>query len=138
MQPVSRAPKNHVPIPAEVEEIGKKALDAAYKVHTALGPGLLESVYEACMVYELRNLELNVESQVVVPVKYNNVFIETGLRLDIWIDRKVILELKSVETMNPLYQAQLITYLKITGSRLGYLMNFNVLHFRDGFKRMVY
>jgi GxxExxY protein len=126
------------PIPLDIEEIGTKVLDAAYTVHSALGPGLLESVYEACLAYEIRKLGLNAETQVVVPVKYQDVFVETGLRLDIWVERKVILELKAVEKVNPLYQAQLITYLKVTGCRLGYLMNFNVQHFKDGFIRKVY
>ena len=130
--------KVHFPITPELEVIGTKVLDAAYTVHTALGPGLLESVYEACLAYEIRKLGLKAETQVVVPVQYNDVYVETGLRLDIWVEEKVILELKAVEQMHSLYQAQLITYLKITGCRLGYLMNFNVLHFRDGFKRMVY
>jgi GxxExxY protein len=130
--------KVHQPISPELETIGTKILDAAYKIHTALGPGLLESVYEACLAYEIRNLGLQVETQVAVPVKYNDVLVETGLRLDIWVERQVILELKAVEQMNSLYQAQLITYLKITGCRLGYLMNFNVQHFRDGFKRIIY
>lgn len=130
--------KVHQPISPELETIGTKILDAAYKIHTALGPGLLESVYEACLAYEIRNLGLKAETQVAVPVKYNEVLVETGLRLDIWVERQVILELKAVEQMNPLYQAQLITYLKITGCRLGYLMNFNVQHFRDGFKRIIY
>lgn len=131
-------PKLYKPIPLEIEEIGKKVLDAAYTVHSALGPGLLESVYEACLAYEIKKLGLSAETQVPVPVKYQDVFVETGLRLDIWVERKVILELKAVEKMNPLYQAQLITYLKVTGCRLGYLMNFNVQHFRDGFTRKVH
>lgn len=131
-------PKFYKPIPPDIEEIGKKALDAAYTVHSALGPGLLESVYEACLAYEIRKLGLNAETQVAVPVKYQDVFVETGLRLDIWVERKVILELKAVEKMNTLYEAQLITYLKVTGCRLGYLMNFNVQHFRDGFVRIVH
>jgi GxxExxY protein len=126
------------PIPLDVEEVGKKVLDAAYTVHSALGPGLLESVYEACLAYEIKKLGLSAEIQVAVPVKYQEVFVETGLRLDIWVERKVILELKAVEKMNPLYEAQLITYLKVTGCRLGYLMNFNVRHFRDGFVRKVH
>ena len=131
-------PNLYKPIPLDIEEIGKKVLDAAYTVHSALGPGLLESVYEACLAYEINNLGLSAETQVAVPVKYQDVFVETGLRLDIWVERKVILELKAVEKMNPLYQAQLITYLKVTGCRLGYLMNFNVQHFRDGFTRKVH
>lgn len=131
-------PKLYKPIPLDIEEIGKKALDVAYTVHSALGPGLLESVYEACLAYEIRKLGLNVETQVAVPVKYQDVFVETGLRLDIWVERKVILELKAVEKMNTLYEAQLITYLKVTGCRLGYLMNFNVQHFKNGFVRRVH
>jgi GxxExxY protein len=125
------------PIPLEVEPIGKKLLDAAYTVHTSLGPGLLESVYEACLAYQAGLQGLSVETQVSVPVKYQSVFVETGLRLDFWAERLVIVELKSVETMHPLYEAKLLTYLKITGCRLGYLMNFNVKHLKDGIKRMV-
>jgi GxxExxY protein len=89
-------------IPVDVEEIGKKVLDAAYLVHSGLGPGLLESVYEACMVYEIRKLGLQAKTQVALPVKYKDVVVETGLRLDIWVEKKVILELKAVETMHPL------------------------------------
>ncbi len=130
-------PRNFKPISPEAEVIGKKILDAAYTVHTALGPGLLESVYEACTAYELQKHGVCVETQVSVPVKYQNVFIETGLRLDFWAEKLVIVEFKSVEIMHPLYEAQLLTYLKITGCRLGYLINFNVKHLKDGIKRMV-
>jgi len=129
--------RNFKSIPLEVEAVGKKILDAAYTVHSALGPGLLESVYEACTAYEARQQGLNVETQVVVPVKYQTLFIDTGLRLDMWAEKLVIVEFKAVETMLPLYEAQLLTYLKITGCRLGYLINFNVKHLKDGIKRMV-
>ena len=112
-------------------------MDAAYTVHTALGPGLLESVYVACLAYELQKQNLNAETQAVIPVKYQEVFVETGLRLDLWIEKCVIVELKAVESMHSLYEAQLLTYLKITGCRLGYLMNFNVRRLKDGIKRMV-
>ncbi len=112
-------------------------MDAAYTVHSDLGPGLLESVYEACLAFELRKQGLNVETQTVVPVKYQDVFVETGLRLDLWVERKVIVELKAVEIMHPLYEAQLLTYLKITGCRLGFLMNFNIRRLKEGIKRMV-
>ncbi len=138
MESTRKPSKPYKPVLLEVEAIGKKALDAAYTVHSGLGPGLLESVYEACLAYEIGKLGLKVETQAIVPVKYKDVLVETGLRLDIWIERSIILELKAVEQMNPLYQAQLITYLRATGCRLGYLMNFNVQHFKDGFKRMVY
>ena len=125
------------PIPAEVELVGTKVLDAAFKVHTVLGPGLLESVYEACLAYEIRKSGLTVETQLALPVIYESVHVDAGLRMDMLIDKCVIVELKSVETMNPIYEAQLLTYLKLTNIRLGYLINFNVPHLRDGFKRMV-
>ena len=98
---------------------------------------MLESVYEACSAYEIQKQGLKTEVQAVVPVRYQNVFVETGLRLDIWIERSIILECKAVELLNPLYEAQLLTYLKITGCRFGYLVNFNVRHLRDGIKRKV-
>ena len=125
------------PITLDIETIGKKVLDAAYTVHSALGPGLLESVYEACLAYEVQGQRLKAETQVIVPVKYQSVLVETGLRLDIWVERSVIIECKAVEKMNPLYDAQLLTYLKITGCRLGFLINFNVRHLKDGVKRFV-
>jgi GxxExxY protein len=129
--------KRFEPIPVEAELIGKKVLDAAYAIHSALGPGLLESVYEACLAHKIRQQHVDVETKVVVPVTFEGVRIETGLRLDLLAARLVIVELKSVETMIPLYEAQLITYLKVTGLRLGYLINFNVVHLKDGIKRMV-
>jgi len=124
-------------IPLEIETVGKKVLDAAYTIHTALGPGLLESVYEACLAYEARKNQVKVETQVALPVRYKDVFVETGLRLDLWAEQSVIVEIKAVEKMNPLYEAQLLTYLKMTGCRLGFLINFNVTHLKDGIKRIV-
>jgi GxxExxY protein len=124
-------------LPADIELVGEKVLDAAFKIHTALGPGLLESVYEACMVYELRKCGLKVESQVALPVVYEEVKVDAGLRIDLMVNDCVIVELKSVEDMNPVYTAQLLTYLKLTNTRLGYLINFNVPHLKDGFKRLV-
>ena len=124
-------------IPLEIETVGKKVLDAAYTIHTALGPGLLESVYEACLAYEARKNQVKVETQVALPVRYKDVFVETGLRLDLWAEQSVIVEIKTVEKMNPLYEAQLLTYLKMTGCRLGFLINFNVTHLKDGIKRIV-
>jgi len=129
--------RRFAPIPAEVEVIGRKVLDAAYAVHTALGPGLLESVYEACLAHKIRQQKVLVETQVVLLVTFEGIQIETGLRLDLLAGKLVIFELKSVETMIPLYEAQLLTYLKVTGLRLGYLINFNVVHLKDGIKRMV-
>ena len=124
-------------IPAEVELVGEKVLDAAFKVHTALGPGLLESVYEACLAYEIRKSGIKVETQVALPVIYEGVQVDAGLRMDMLIEKCVIVELKSVDTLIPVYEAQLLTYLKLKKIRLGYLISFNVPHLRDGFKRMV-
>jgi GxxExxY protein len=129
--------KQFAPIPVETEVIGKKVLDAAYAVHSALGPGLLESVYEACLAHKLRQQNVLVATQVVMPVMFEGVQIETGLRLTLLAGKQVIVELKSVDTLIPLHEAQLLTHLKVTGLRLGYLINFNVVHLKDGLKRMV-
>ena len=128
---------SYLAIPPETERIGKMVLDAAYKVHSALGPGLMESVYEACVAYELRKENLLVETQVSLPVKYDEVIVKAGLRLDMWIEKKVIVEFKVVQTMIPLYDAQLLTYLKLTENRLGFLMNFNVRRLKHGVTRIV-
>jgi GxxExxY protein len=132
------AKKVFSPLPAEAEKVGKVVLDAAYKVHTALGPGLLETVYEACLAYEILNSGLAVVTQPALPVVYHDVHVDAGLRPDMIIENCVIVELKAVEKMIPLYQAQLMTYLKLTGLRLGYLINFNVPHLVEGIKRIVY
>jgi GxxExxY protein len=135
----SRTQKTRIftPIPSETERIGKMVLDAAYRVHTALGPGLLESVYEACIVYELQENGLNVETQVDVPVIYKDIRLENGLRLDLLVEKCVVVEIKAVETMNPVFTAQILTYLRLTGTRLGFLINFTVPHLKNGIKRMV-
>ncbi len=126
-----------LPIPLEVERIGKAVLDASFKVHTALGPGLLESVYETTLAYEVRKSGLLVATQVSLPIHYDGNVLESGLRVDMLIEKCVIVELKSVETMNPVYEAQLMTYLRLSGIRLGFLMNFGARHLKDGIKRMV-
>jgi len=125
------------PIPPDVERIGKAVLDAAFKVHTALGPGLLESVYETTLAYEIRKSGLSVETQVAMPIVYDNTKLESGLRLDMFVEKCVIVELKSVEKMNPVYEAQLMTYLRLSNVRLGFLINFNVPRLKEGIKRMV-
>ena len=129
--------KFYAPVPMSVEKIGKTVLDAAFKVHTALGPGLLESVYETCTAFEVRESGLQVATQVALPVTYKDIKMDAGLRLDMLVENCVIVEFKSVETMNPVFDAQLITYLKLTGIRLGFLINFNVVHLKDGIKRIV-
>ncbi|HEY5574054.1 MAG TPA: GxxExxY protein [Anaerolineales bacterium] len=117
--------------------MGKLVLDNAYKVHSALGPGLLEAVYEACLAHEIRQSGVLVETQVALPVFYKDIRVESGLRLDVLVDKSVIVEVKSVEKWNQLFEAQLLTYLKMSGVRLGFLINFNVLHLKDGIRRMV-
>ena len=135
---MTRLPKRvFEPIPPEVEKVGKAVLDAAFKVHTALRPGLLESVYETTVAYEIRKGGLLVETQVAMPIIYDNTTLESGLRLDMLVEKCVIVELKSVEKMNPVYEAQLMTYLRLSKIRLGFLINFNVPHLKEGIKRMV-
>jgi GxxExxY protein len=125
------------PIPSEVEQAAKIVVDAAFQVHKELGPGLLKSVYETCMVYELRQRGIKVETQVVLPITYNGVCLEAGLRLDMVVENSIIVELKAVENTIPLFDAQLLTYLKLTLRRLGLLINFNVPLIKDGIKRFV-
>jgi len=112
-------------------------IDAAMKVHSALGPGLLESAYEACLKYELSKRSLVVESQVVLPVFYNGVKIEAGYRIDLLVENEIILELKAVDKVIPIHEAQLLSYLKLSGKQVGLLLNFNVLHLKDGITRVV-
>ena len=129
--------KEFEPIPEETEQIATAILDCAFKIHRFLGPGLLESVYEICLAYELEKQGIPFQRQIYLPVIYEGVRLETGLRLDLLVADKVIVELKAVEKMNPLYEAQLMTYLRLTGLRLGLLLNFNVAYFKDGIKRIV-
>ncbi len=126
------------PIPPEVERIGKVVLDAAYKVHTVLGPGLLESVYQTAMNHVLEKNGVQVETEVKLPIMFEGVKLESGLRIDMLVAKCVIVELKAVEKMNPVYEAQLLTYLRLSGTRLGYLINFNVPHLKDSIQRFVY
>ena len=131
------AQKQYAPIPESTEKVGKAVLDAAYKAHTALGPGLLESAYEAPLAYELRKSGLTVATQVAVPVMYEEIKLETAFRIDLLVENCVVVELKAVETMNPIYEAQLMTYLRLSNNRLGFLMNFNVRRLKYGIQRIV-
>ena len=119
------------------EAISRQVVDSAIKVHTALGCGLLESVYEVCLAHELTVRGLCVRKQVAMPVQYYGVTLDAGYRLDLLIDDKVVVEIKAVERMLPLYAAQLLTYLKLGGYKLGLLLNFNTIHLRDGIRRVV-
>ena len=119
------------------EEIGKAIVNAVFKVHTELGPGLLERVYEACTVHELRKAGFAVARQVDVPIQYDGITFEEGLRLDILIENKVIVEVKAVDLVNPVWQAQVLSHLKLMRLRLGYLINFNVPLIKEGIKRFI-
>ncbi len=106
------------------------------RVHTALGPGLLESAYEECLYYELIKKKLNVGKQVPLPLIYEEVKLDCVYRLDLIVENKVIIEVKSVESINPIHSVQLLTYLKLTDCKLGLILNFNVLHLKEGIKRV--
>ncbi len=124
------------PIPDELNEVAKAIVDSAFRVHSQLGPGLLESVYEVCMAHELKKIPMKVDLQVAVPVVYDGIRFETGLRLDLLVEDCVLVEFKAVEKILPVHRAQVLTYLKLAGLRLGLLINFNVPVIRDGIKRI--
>ncbi len=119
------------------EEIFKKVLDCAFEVHTNLGPGLLESVYEECLFMELQMAGLNVEKQKHLSLIYKGLKLESHLRLDILVENIIIVELKAVEELTDVHLAQTLTYLKLSGCKLGLLVNFNVTHLKNGIKRVI-
>lgn len=125
------------PTRAELNAISGAILDAAIAVHTELGPGLLESAYEACLEYELIERGYAVARQRELPLRYKKVNVDCGYRLDLVVNELVIVELKAVERLEPIHQAQVLTYLKLTKTHLGLLMNFNVTRIVDGYKRLV-
>ena len=128
---------NYKPLSQREEEIGQKIVDAAYHVHKALGPGLLEKVYEACFCHELSKRDLAYKRQVDIPIYYDGIYFDEGLRMDVLVEDIVICELKAVDKVNPVWEAQLLSHLKLAGRRLGYLINFNVPLIKKGIKRMV-
>ena len=117
--------------------VARQIVDAAYRVHTTLGPGLLESVYEAALTYELEKREWHVSRQPAIPVVYEQVRIQTGFHADLLVEDQVIVEIKAVETIAPVHKKQLLTYLKLADKRLGLLINFNVALIKDGITRIV-
>ena len=121
----------------DIEEIGRNIVHSAIKVHKALGPGLLESVYQKCLEYELEKAGLTVACEVPLTVKYESVTIDAGFRIDMIIQQTVIIENKNVDKIAPIHEAQLLTYLKLTNLKLGFLLNWNVPLMKDGIKRMV-
>lgn len=129
--------KKFAPLSEKEERIAKAIVDSAYAVHKVLGPGLLESVYEVCFCHELGKRGLSYRRQVVVPIVYDGITFDEGLRLDVLVEDLVICELKAVEEVHPVFLAQLLSYLKLTGKRLGFLINFNVPIIKHGIKRVV-
>lgn len=125
------------PVPESVERIGRDVVDAALTVHRALGPGLLESVYETCLFEELRRRGLAAERQVSVPVVYRDIRIEAGFRLDLLVGSSVVVEIKSIDALASIHTAQVLTYLRFSGHRLGYLINFNSVLLKHGLRRLV-
>ena len=124
-------------ISEETNALARQVVDAAFKVHQTLGAGLLESVYEACLCHELNKRGIPFQKQVSLPVVYDSITLEAGLRLDIWVDKQLIIELKAVDQLHDVHQAQLLTYLKLTNNRLGLLINFNTARIKDGIKRVI-
>ncbi len=123
---------------AETERIARLIVDYAYKVHIKLGPGLLEKVYEVCFCYELKKHGLAYQRQVNIPIVYDEIEFAEGLRLDVLVENKVICELKALENVNPVWEAQILSHLKLTNNRLGFLINFNVPKIKDGIRRFVF
>jgi GxxExxY protein len=136
----TKAPRlgNHfAPVSPELDRVAKEVVDAAFKVHSTLGPGLLESVYETCLAHDLKKRGLEIQTQLAFPIVYDDLCLDSGLRIDLLVENQLVVELKAVETMLPLFEAQLLTYLKLTNKRLGLLINFNVPKIKDGIQRIV-
>ncbi|HOT00016.1 MAG TPA: GxxExxY protein [Acidobacteriota bacterium] len=114
-----------------------RVLTAAFRVHSALGPGLLESAYQACLAYELHQMRLKADVQVALPVTYDQIRLEVGYRLDIVVEQQVILELKAVNQLLPIHEAQLLSYLKMSGLPVGLLINFHEVRLKDGIRRLI-
>jgi len=121
----------------EIEDIGREIVDSAVKIHTALGPGLLESAYQACLTYELRKRGLRIECEVEQPIFYDGYRIQTGYRLDMLVEGCVIIENKAVDTLLPVHEAQLLSYLRLRDCHLGFLINWHVPLIKHGIRRMV-
>lgn len=126
----------YAPISRELEEIGASIVDAGMKVHKTLGPGLLESVYEQCLAYELEERGHSVRRQVQLPIAYGTLKLDGAYRIDMVVDDVVIVEVKAVDALTAVHHAQLLTYLKLSDRRLGFLMNFNAALFKQGLKRL--
>lgn len=126
----------HLPIPQDVDVVARSVVDAGLKVHSALGPGLLESAYEHCLAFEMERRGLAVRRQIALPIVYEGVKLDAGYRIDLLVAERVVVEVKAVDVLTPVHQAQILTYLKLSGCRVGLLMNFNVPLFKSGVRRM--
>ena len=120
----------------DIEKIATIVVDSAFKVHKTLGPGLLESTYQTCLAYELTQRGLTVNCEVALPIQYDGHLLDPGYRIDMLVENCIIIENKAVEQMHPLYEAQLLTYLKLSNYWLGFLINWNTAKIKDGIKRM--
>jgi len=129
--------KEFKPLTENENRIGKLIVQAAFEVHKNLGPGLLEKVYEVCFAHELQKRGLTVKRQLDIPIQYDGIIFQEGLRLDVLVEDLVICELKAVEQVNPVWVAQVLSHLKLTGKRLGYLINFDVPLIKDGIRRII-
>lgn len=129
--------KDHEVVTKDVEAIGRHVVDAGLKVHRALGPGLLESAYEHCLAHDLQMRGISVRRQVPMPIVFDGLQLDAGYRLDLLVGDAVVVEVKAVEALSRLHEAQLLTYLKLSSHRLGYLMNFNTALFKEGLRRIV-
>jgi len=127
----------YLPVSIREDNIGKIIVESAFMVHKELGPGLLEKVYEICMNHEIRKRGLSVKRQVDIPITYDGLTFDEGLRLDLLVEELVVCELKAVDQVNPVWEAQILSHLKLTGLRLGYLINFNVPVIKQGIRRFV-
>ena len=128
---------SHLALPSDLEDLAAALVDSAFKVHQTLGPGLLESVYESCVCIELTRRGITYEKQAAMPLIYEGVNVNGGFRLDLLVEKSVVMEIKAVEKLLPIHQSQVLTYLKLANLRLGLLINFNVPMFKEGVNRIV-
>ncbi|MCP9751447.1 GxxExxY protein [Ferruginibacter sp. HRS2-29] len=130
--------RKFLPLSAQENLLAKQAIDIAFKIHSYLGPGLLESVYETCFCHELSSRNIPFVRQKIVPIKYEGLLIENALKIDLLMDDKLIIELKAQAIYHPVWEAQLLSYLRLSEKRIGYIINFHTAFMKDGFKRFVF
>jgi GxxExxY protein len=122
----------------DIEEVAHNIVDSAVAIHTALGPGLLESVYQRCLIHELSRRGLKAQYEYPIPIRYKEVELDCGYRADLPVDGRILVENKTVDAIHPIHQAQLLTYLKLSGCSIGFLINWNVVRIKDGIQRMIW